>query len=582
MFLFKILKFWFKTMLYIVKKVLDVFLSVIIFIFILTCITLCTINVNKKEKKVVNNYSHLIIRDINYPSEDKYTNDVFTIYENKLSFYDVLSRINDSIEDDKIKDILIDLDSTYFTSAQIEELTPLFEEFKEKGKKIYAYGENISNSNYSIAILADIINMPNNNTSSINLLGYSYSSKYFGDILRKYGIKVEVLHIGSHKSYGEEYSRNSMSLENKESLERVYDIRLENYISRISKNRKLNQDIVKEKLLDGKYAYIDSGEARDLSLVDSLMNYNKFTESLDINDENSVDIHDYFKPTLTSINKDNIAIIYLDGDIMEENDEISSPYISSSKFEDKLNEALSLANLKGIVIRINSPGGSANEAKKIYDLIQEVDVPVYISVSNTAASGGYYIASAGDKIFINNASITGSIGVVSLITKYVDGLSKLGIGVDGISKGKYTNILNPEVNLTEEDRNVYIKRLERIYKEFKEDILVNRTKLDSNRLEKIAQGKIWLGEEAVKNGLADEIGGLYTTITSMQNDLKLDNVQIINIYGEQSYYNMLGSLGSKLLPSFLFLKNNLDSKLEFILNQESKPMYYMPEFELNM
>ena len=306
---------------------------------------------------------------------------------------------------------------------------------------------------------------------------------------------------------------------------------------------------------------------------------------MNITDDNSITIQDYISRVSENNNSENkIAVIYLDGDI----DSVSSAYgntnITSENFKAKLDKALEITNLKGIVIRINSGGGSALESKKIYDMIMELKVPVYVSIGNIAASGGYYISSAADKIFIEKFGLTGSIGVVSMLPKYVGTLSKLNINVNHITRGKYLNITDPSVSLTNEDKMAYMNRLEAVYNEFKSDILVKRIKLNPNSLENIAQGKVWLGLEAKELNLVDEIGGLYDTIDNLQNTLNLNNnYSIVDIYSNQEYTNLTDILKSNI--GLLKFKNKinfdfLENKVQFILNQNSKPMFY--EFIQNL
>ena len=171
-----------------------------------------------------------------------------------------------------------------------------------------------------------------------------------------------------------------------------------------------------------------------------------------------------------------------------------------------------------------------------------------------------------------------------MLPKYVGTLNKLNINVNHITRGKYLNISDPSVELTNEDRIAYMNRLEAVYNEFKNDILVKRTGLNPNSLENIAQGKVWLGLEAKELKLVDEIGGLYDTIDSLQNSLQLDNkYSIVDIYSTQEYNNLTDILKSNI--GLLKFKNKinfdfLENKVQFIINQNSKPMFY--EFIQNL
>lgn len=580
-----ILKLIKNFLLYTLKKVYSFFIYITLTFITLSIIAGVFIASNMNESNTPSKYSNLIISDIDIPQEDKFSNSLDYIEGKKITFSEIYKAINFAINDDNISTVFINLDTTTFSTPQIEEITPLFNKLKEKNKKIVAYGENLDNSSYQIGLLANEIVVPKTENTDIHLGGYSISNMYFKNILDKFGIKFEVIHVGSHKSYGEEYYRENISKEQKETLTRIYDKKLEEYISNISKVRKIDKETVRNKLLNGEYALISPKTARDLSLVDSLENYSDLSHNLNITDDNSITIQDYISKVSENNNSENnIAVIYLDGDI----DSVSSTYgntnITSENFKVKLDKALEINNLKGIVIRINSGGGSALESKKIYDMIMELKVPVYVSIGNIAASGGYYISSAADKIFIENFGLTGSIGVVSMLPKYVGTLNKLNINVNHITRGKYLNISDPSVELTNEDRIAYMNRLEAVYNEFKNDILVKRTGLNSNSLENIAQGKVWLGLEAKELKLVDEIGGLYDTIDSLQNSLQLDNkYSIVDIYSTQEYNNLTDILKSNI--GLLKFKNKinfdfLENKVQFIINQNSKPMFY--EFIQNL
>lgn len=580
-----ILKLIKNFLLYTLKKVYSFFIYITLTFITLSIIAGIFVASNMNESNIPSKYSNLIISDIDIPQEDKFSNSLDYIEGKKITFSEIYKAINFAINDNNISTVFINLDTTTFSTSQIEEITPLFNKLKEKNKKIIAYGETLDNSSYSIGLLADEIVVPKTENTDIHLGGYSISNMYFKNILDKFGIKFEVIHVGSHKSYGEEYYRENISEEQKETLTRIYDKKLEQYISNISKVRKIDENTVRNKLLNGEYALIGPKTARDLSLVDSLENYSDLSHNLNITDDNSITIQDYISRVSENNNSENkIAVIYLDGDI----DSVSSAYgntnITSENFKVKLDKALEITNLKGIVIRINSGGGSALESKKIYDMIMELKVPVYVSIGNIAASGGYYISSAADKIFIEKFGLTGSIGVVSMLPKYVGTLNKLNINVNHITRGKYLNITDPSVSLTNEDKMAYMNRLEAVYNEFKSDILVKRIKLNPNSLENIAQGKVWLGLEAKELNLVDEIGGLYDTIDNLQNTLNLNNnYSIVDIYSNQDYTNLTDILKSNI--GLLKFKNKinfdfLENKVQFILNQNSKPMFY--EFIQNL
>ena len=241
--------------------------------------------------------------------------------------------------------------------------------------------------------------------------------------------------------------------------------------------------------------------------------------------------------------------------------------------------------MKGIVLRVNSPGGSALASEIIYQTLLKAGVPIYVSMSETAASGGYYISMAGNKVFADNATITGSIGVVSMIPKFYNAQNKYGVTANSISKGKYSDMYNPFTPLTEETKTKISESMLSTYKEFKSRVSANR-KIDDTILENYAQGKIWLGDEAKNIKLVDEIGGLEETINAMARDLKLkEDYRVENIYTEISFQKTL-----KMLSSFVLEKVSLTSQIQarlpksaklfdeykLIEDNQNKPMYYLP------
>lgn len=575
MFIFKFLK---NLFVYTLKKIYSFF----VYIFLLFIVFTAIIGGLLVKEEIHTNNTNILISDVYFPGEDKFSNSIKYIEGKEISFSDIYSSLDLIASDDEVQNIFINLDTTAFSPAQLEELDTVLDKIKKSNKKIYAYGTVINNRNYGIATYANEIIMPDTQNSDIILTGYSNSNKYYKDLFDKYGFKFEVIHVGTHKSFGQNYVRNSISEEEKETLTRILDKRLNNFIEKNSNARKINPETFKDKLLNGEYAYISPEKARDLSLIDHLMFYDKLSEKIELNEENTTPIQVYAEKKVKEINtsSNKIAVIYLDGDISEYNNNPSIPFISYDNFNYKMEKAEKLDGLKGIVIRINSPGGSAIEAKQIYERIMNSKVPVYISIGDIAASGGYYISSAGDKRFINPSSLTGSIGVVSMIPKYYGTLQKFGINIDGVNKGKYIGLLDPEKELNDEERNVYQRKLQDVYEEFKNDILSNNKKLTPDSLESIAQGKVWLGSEALNLKLVDEFGGLNHTINSLQKDLKLnEDYNIVNIYSEQNYEDVF-SLFNRFFIKFKLKNkkieaiNQIEEKLQFILNQKGKAMYY--------
>ena len=458
-------------------------------------------------------------------------------------------------------------------------------------KKIYAYGTYLENQNYPLATIADEIIMMPSASANVTLTGYNYTNLYYKKLLDNLGVNMEVVRIGNYKSYGENYIGDKMSDELKTELTRIFDNRYDKFINNIAKMRKIDKNTLDNDIVNGNNTSLTPFAARDKKLVDKLEGFQELTQRLGITDEKMVDIYDYYEDHSSEIeakNKGNdaIAVIYAEGAIIDDstaNDNTIS--IAPDNIAIKLEKALETKNLKGIVLRVNSPGGSALASEIIYQTLLKAGVPIYVSMSETAASGGYYISMAGNKVFADNATITGSIGVVSMIPKFYNAQNKYGVTANSISKGKYSDMYNPFTPLTEETKTKISESMLSTYKEFKSRVSANR-KIDDTILENYAQGKIWLGDEAKNIKLVDEIGGLEDTINAMAKDLKLgERYHIENIYTEISFQKTL-----KMLSSFVLEKVSLTSQIQarlpksaklfdeykLIEDNQNKPMYYLP------
>ena len=565
-------------------------LFLVFFIFITSMITYFTFKDKNSHK--FKNYNYVLF-NVSQVTEDKIIGKgLFSGSEKyNISFMDILNSLDSIKENKDIKGIVIALDQVDLSSANIEELNKKFDELKKNNKKIYAYGTYLENQNYPLATIADEIIMMPSASANVTLTGYNYTNLYYKKLLDNLGVNMEVVRIGNYKSYGENYIGDKMSNELKAELTRISDNRYDKFINNIAKMRKIDKNTLDNDIVNGNNTSLTPFAARDKKLVDKLEGFQELTQRLGITDEKMVDIYDYYEDHSSEIeakNKDNdaIAVIYAEGAIIDDstaNDNTIS--IAPDNIAIKLEKALETKNLKGIVLRVNSPGGSALASEIIYQTLLKAGVPIYVSMSETAASGGYYISMAGSKVFADNATITGSIGVVSMIPKFYNAQNKYGVTANSISKGKYSDMYNPFTPLTEETKTKISESMLSTYKEFKSRVSANR-KIDDTILENYAQGKIWLGDEAKNIKLVDEIGGLEETINAMARDLKLkEDYRVENIYTEISFQKTL-----KMLSSFVLEKVSLTSQIQarlpksaklfdeykLIEDNQNKPMYYLP------
>ena len=566
------------------KEIYSFFLKLFLFFALLALliIIVSVAVVSKQKESINNNYSYIMLSPTNL-TDDKLQTNLLKNAKQNISFRDLTIGIETAAKDQKIKGIIIDLDRVLLTSSNIEELTPKLEAFKKANKKIYAYGSYIDNQNYSLALNADEIIMVPSSSASISITGYHYSNLYMKKLFDNLGINFEVIHIGDYKSYGENYNKETMSDGLKSELTRILDTRLNTFTKSISQNRKLDLQTINTKLLNGDLALQTPFSSRDNGLIDKLEYFGQFLSRIGAKEEDVIDIYSYLsiKTPLKEHAKDKIAIIYAEGPITYLETSGGDIVITPENISQKLSELNKISNLKGVVLRVNSPGGSALGAEMIYKALSDIQVPIYVSMGSTAASGGYYISMAGDKIFADKSTITGSIGVVSILPKVNKGAEKYGVNSSSINKGKYSDVYDPFTPLDDNSRNKITQSMTETYKEFKSRVTTNR-KISDAKLETLAQGRIWLGEEAKSNGLVDEIGSLDDTIKALAKTLNLTSYEVVDIYSNESFNDLisrfLGRFGASISTSTSAPAEIIKvmDKYKFVEQNNGKPLYYLP------
>ena len=485
--------------------------------------------------------------------------------KDELAYYEILQGLHDIAEDKNIKKVIIDVDKLNLTLSQIEEISKIFDKIR-KNKEVVAIGTLFDESKYRQALLADKIYMFDTRQSSLIFRGYLHKEMYLKSFLEKFGIRMNVLHIGNYKVAGEKYSHNEMSEEKKESIKNIKDKVFESFVKLV--NDKRGTDI-EEEILNGNLIFTGKEKALEYKLIDGTADY----DEIGINyKEDTVSIEDYISMSKEKKEKtkDTIAVINLEGVIDVRNPKKNITYENVC---DKLEILEKIKNLKGLVLRINSPGGSALVSEKIYKKLKKLTVPIYVSMGDLCASGGYYIATTGQKLFANSITLTGSIGVVMMYPEVVETLKKLDVNLEGFEKGTGFDMLNPFETLGEDSKEKIIYNMNEVYTEFKEHVMKAR-RMNEEELEKIAQGRVWLGSEAKNINLVDEIGSLEECIKSMADDLKLDKYKVRIIELTQTIKETLTDIK---LP---FVSEEIKEKIEFLQGNMNQVLYYENDFEL--
>lgn len=510
-------------------------------------------------------------------------------FRKEINFFGFLENIKKAKNDERIDGIILNFGDIKLNKAQIEELITKLIEFKKSDKKIYAYSPSFTNNNYMIASVADKIIMPNTMSAMSDIKGYFLEIPYFKTIGDKFGIKMNIIHVGRYKSAGENYEKATMSEEHRKNTTELLDSMFNNFLEIVSTNRKIDKDILRNKILNGDFVLIDPQTMYKNNLIDELLYYNKFLENNKIEPEKVISIEEYVsrltadkeKISKNDKNKEKIAIVYAEGIIKYNNDEKElDSFITPNIILKKLKIVEKDTTIKGIILRINSPGGSALASDIIYNSVKNLTKPVYVSMGEIAASGGYYIASAGNKIYADNNTLTGSIGVVTMIPNVSDFVKKINVNYSTISKGNFNHIGNPVYKITSEEKEKIHLSSIKVYDEFVTKVALGRN-LKKDEVFKIAEGKVWLGKDAVKIGLIDEIGGIEKAVSDMAKFLKLRDYTVIESLREEKIESVI----KNYLPKYLMAKVVNDYKIlktiksVNILEDEEflyKPILYAP------
>ena len=545
----KILDYLKRFILFVIKEIFSFFIKLFLFLLIVgVIISLIFKSIEEKPKVVVKDKTYVVIDLANSYKERLLTSSLFE--DDSINFYTLLENIKNISFDDKLLGVVLKIDSNSLSYAQSEELAQELSMLRGADKKVIAYFENVNRKNYYLASYADEIYMPSANSTSVNIYPYFREEFYTKKLSDKFGVKFNIIHVGDYKSYKENLANDTMSKEAREDRTRILDINYENFLDIVSLNRKLNRDDLDKMIKDGDLVAASSIDLFNNKLIDKYSYWDNLVTILGGKDK-LVPIQDYVKTyykEATLENSDDIVyVIPLEGDIVESQTEIFAreANINVNETIAKLNIAKENKKIKAVVLRINSPGGSALTADIIAEKVKELasEKPVYVSMSSVAASGGYYISANADKIYVDRNTVTGSIGVVSVLVDYSSLLKDNGVNVEKISEGEYSDLYSAD-NFTEKKYNKIYNSNLKVYEDFLNVVSKGR-KIDKEKLKTLAEGRVWTGTEAVKNGLADEIGGIYSTIYGVTEDnniddytvvLAKDKVEIGNIYKKYSKY----------------------------------------------
>ncbi len=440
--------------------------------------------------------------------------------EKVLGLHDMVKAIEYAKEDDNIKGIFINADLTIggglATKAMIRNALV---DFKESGKFIIAYSKYYTQTVYYMASVADKIYL--NPLGSLEFRGFSSQVTFYKNMLDKLGVDMQVFYAGKFKGATEPYRRTDLSEPNRLQIREYLNGLYEVFLDDISESRGVSKTELKNIANEYKIRQPEDGVTHKLIDVvgyhDQAVTDMKVRMGLEEDDKfNKVSLNKYSKKVKSDTDfslKDKVAVVYAEGGISMGDSDPGS--IGDDKYMKILRKIRKNDKIKAVVMRVNSGGGSALASENIWreiERIKEAGKPVVTSMGDVAASGGYYIACNSNRIFAEEATITGSIGVFSTIpnaSKLMD--EKLGITFDTVRTGKFSNGLSLVTPMSPEEKAIFQKSTEDMYDTFLTRVSDGR-KMSKSAVNEIAQGRVWTGTKAKEIGLVDEIGGLEAAV----------------------------------------------------------------------
>ena len=513
--------------------------------------------------------------------------------QSAIGTYDIVELIKNAATDDRISQIVIKSENSQMGFVSMKHLSEALDYLRNNSDKpIYAYGDFFTQSGYILASEADSVFL--NPQGGIDLRGFGVMQTFHKDLLEKLGIKMNVFYAGEYKGAAEAYYRNDMSDKNK-SQTREYLKSLHNdFVDLITENRNIERSVVTNGI--NEYTFSNADSTLNKGIVDDLLHWfeveQKIRKNLGIKKGekiNYIQLPEYHKKTKIKKDKetatDKIAVVYAEGEIRygEEVDGM----INEKTYHKIFNKIRANEDIKAMVLRINSPGGSSFTSEAILQEIKNMQaegLPVIASFGNYAASGGYYIACSADSIVAEENTLTGSIGAFSVFPDASNLMEeKLGIHFDTVKTGKFAASFSPSMQLAPHEEEIFKKSNQRIYNTFIGHVAEGRN-MPVEEVEKIAQGRIWIGTKAKELNLVDEIGNLEAAINLAAESAGIDSYKIKEFPYIQTppWKELMESLSADESVDLGLEENQvskellaLKSKLEFYTEHKA-PLVLMP------
>jgi len=526
---------------YLLASILGFIIASLVLFFIFIGIIGGMVSSSNKLPEVKEN--SILYINLNKEIVDRSANDPFKGFDfmsmqtkTSIGLNNILKAIENAKDDSKIKGIVMEVDAVNAGAATTNEIRNALLNFKESGKFILSYNDLYSQKAYFLSSVADKIYM--NPEGLVDWVGLRSEVMYYKNILEKLGVEPQIIRHGKFKSAVEPFMLDKMSPENREQISTFIGSIWNYWVESISKSRnisvaELNRFANEMVIRNGKTSY-------ENKLIDSLIYKDQFIDIVkkklgisDKKDISSISLDDYAKiPTPLKgkgLSKNKIAVIYATGEIVMGS--VTEGSIGSDGISKAIRDARRDSTIKAIVLRVNSPGGSALASEVIWrEMVLAKKVkPVIVSMGDVAASGGYYISAPADTILADPTTITGSIGVFGMYFSVKEGMNKkLGINVETVTTNSHSDFGSLYRPLTAEERAVAQLGVEDIYQSFIGHVSEGRN-IPVARVDEIGQGRVWSGANAINIKLIDDFGGLKAAIKIAVKKAKLDDYRLTEL-----------------------------------------------------
>lgn len=483
--------------------------------------------------------------------------------EKALSLKDILSTIQTAKENKNISGIYIEAKSLSAGSASLEAIRRALTDFKESGKFVIAYSDNYSQGCYYLCSVADKVFL--NPQGTLGLVGMASQTMFYKELLKKVGVDMMIFKVGTYKGAVEPFMLDKLSDANREQIQSYMSTIWDNVTSGIAESRNISTEDINNFANLG-YAFASAEKTVECKLVDELKyrpEAEEYVKGLAGQSNKRLQTADITKiKSIKTINRekaDRIAILYAEGEIKPEVS--SSPYNVEQAITEKVaTELIKLKNddnIKAVVFRVNSPGGSAFVSEQIWRQVIELKKvkPIVVSMGDVAASGGYYISCAASKIIAEPNTLTGSIGIFGIFPNVTGLFNKLSLTTDIVKTNAYADLGDMSRPMREDEKVLIQSFVERGYETFLARCADGRG-MSKEAINEIGQGHVWTGEQAKERGLVDELGGINKAIETAASLADLSDYSLTYVSGTKDFWKefiekQLGEVKVSIVKSVL-------------------------------